>query len=136
MSKKEFYHLTLSEMTLMQMLWSASRPLSRAEIMEIALRNPDEPLFSLNSFHVLINDLIEKNYIIPVEAAPTGRKNARRFTPNISRNEYFALQIASTENYRTDDIPDIVAALFKCSRDTCSDSVLDRIAQLIKQKRG
>ena len=43
---------------MMQLLWEAGRPLNRAEIMEIALRDPENPLFAKNSFHVIINNLI------------------------------------------------------------------------------
>ena len=32
--------------------------MNRAEIMEIALRDPENPLFAKNSFHVIINNLI------------------------------------------------------------------------------
>lgn len=136
MKKKKFYHLTVSELALMQILWEASRPLSRSEIMEVSLIDPENPLFSLNSFHVLVNDLIDKNYIIPVEPGNIGRKNARRFAANISRNEYFALQISSTDNYKPDDIPDIFSALLNFSKNTNYDKVLDRMEQIIKQKRG
>lgn len=136
MKKKDFFRLTVSELTFMQVLWESSRPLSRSEIMEISLRDPENPLFALNSFHVIVNDLIDKNYIISVEASANGRKNARRFAANISRNEYFALQISSTENYRPDDIPEIFSALLKLSKNANSDNVLDRMEQIIKQKRG
>lgn len=135
MKKKNNYGLTPSELVLMQILWDAARPLSRSEIFEVAFRDPENPLFAFNSFHVMINDLIDKDYLSTLGAISGGRKNARRFAPNISRNEYFARQITSTENYKPDDIPDIVSALFKCSKDSCPDSVLDRMEQLIRQKR-
>ena len=51
-SKKAHVRLTNSELAMMQLLWEAGRPLNRAEIMEIALHNPDDPLFAKNSFHV------------------------------------------------------------------------------------
>ena len=55
-SKKVHVRLTNSELAMMQLLWEAGRPLNRAEIMEIALRDPDDPLFAKNSFHVIINN--------------------------------------------------------------------------------
>lgn len=136
MKKKKSYRLTNLELELMQLLWEADKPLSRAEIMDIVDSAPGKPLFSSNSFHLLVNDLMEKDLIISVAPAADGRKNARRFAPNISRNEYFALQISTTENYKADDIPDIFAALFKVSQDNYSETVLDKMEQLIRQKRG
>ena len=56
--KKPYIRLTNSEFAMMQLLWEAGRPLNRAEIMEIALRDPENPLFAKNSFHVIINNLI------------------------------------------------------------------------------
>ena len=44
--KKPYIRLTNSEFAMMQLLWEAGRPLNRAEIMEIALRDPENPLFA------------------------------------------------------------------------------------------
>ena len=41
--KKPYIRLTNSEFAMMQLLWEAGRPLNRAEIMEIALRDPENP---------------------------------------------------------------------------------------------
>ena len=44
--KQVHIRLTNSEFAMMQLLWEAGRPLNRAEIMEIALRDGDNPLFA------------------------------------------------------------------------------------------
>ena len=55
--KQVHIRLTNSEFAMMQLLWEAGRPLNRAEIMEIALRDGDNPLFAKNSFHVIIRSV-------------------------------------------------------------------------------
>ena len=74
--KKPYIRLTNSEFAMMQLLWEAGRPLNRAEIMEIALRDPENPLFAKNSFHVIINNLIGYQFIAAFINDGPGRKNA------------------------------------------------------------
>ena len=132
-SKKVHIRLTNSEFAMMQLLWEAGRPLNRAEIMEIALRDGDNPLFAKNSFHVIINNLIGYEYIAAFLNNGAGRKNSRRFAPMITRNEYFALQIATTEHYTNEDIPEIVSALVKYSKVTDKEEVLKQIESAVRR---
>lgn len=132
-SKKVHVRLTNSELAMMQLLWEAGRPLNRAEIMEIALRDPDNPLFAKNSFHVIINNLMGYQYIAAFMNNGAGRKNARRFAPMITRNEYFAHQIATTEHYEASDIPEIVAALFKYTKGADREELLEKIETAVRR---
>ena len=133
-SKKAHVRLTNSELAMMQLLWEAGRPLNRAEIMEIALHNPDDPLFAKNSFHVIINNLMAYQFIAAFMNNGAGRKNARRFAPMITRNEYFAQQISTTEHYKASDIPEIVAALFKYTKGADKDELLAKIESAVRRK--
>lgn len=130
MKNKKTVRLTNSELSMMQLLWEAGRPLSRAEIMEIALRDEKDPLFAKNSFHVIINNLIDYKFITAFLNNGVGRKNARRFAPLISRNEYFALQISMTEHYVPSDIPEIVASLFKYTKGADKEVLLAELNKL------
>ena len=132
-NKKIHIRLTNSELEMMQLLWEAGRPLNRAEIMEIALRNPEDPLFAKNSFHVIINNLMGYQYIAAFMNNGAGRKNARRFAPMITRNEYFAQQIATTEHYENSDIPEIVAALLKFSKVADKEDMLAKIGDAVRR---
>ena len=132
-NKKLHIRLTNSELEMMQLLWEAGRPLNRAEIMEIALRNPENPLFAKNSFHVIINNLMGYQYIAAFMNNGAGRKNARRFAPMITRNEYFAQQIATTEHYENSDIPEIVAALLKYSKVSDKEDMLAKIGDAVRR---
>ncbi len=131
--KKPYIRLTNSEFAMMQLLWEAGRPLNRAEIMEIALRDPENPLFAKNSFHVIINNLIGYQFIAAFINDGPGRKNARRFAPLLTRNEYAGLQIATTEHYKASDIPEIVAAIFKYTKDADKEELLPKIEEAVRR---
>ena len=70
MKKRKRFPLTKSELALMEILWDADRPLGRPEILEAAVSDKGEPLFAVNSFHLLINDLIDKSGIMPGAMLP------------------------------------------------------------------
>ena len=73
MAYSKFY-VTFSEMALLQILWDASRPLNRQEIMAKAYENPEEPLFARTSFHLLANELHKKGLLVPVDNMGIGRR--------------------------------------------------------------
>lgn len=135
-NQKKRVRLTNSEFAMMQLLWEAGRPLNRAEIMQIAQKDADNPLFAKNSFHVIINNLMNYEFITAFMNNGAGRKNARRFAPMITRNEYFAQQIATTEFFTNEDIPEIVSALFKCAKVSDRDAMLHNISKAISTGAG
>lgn len=132
MKNSKKIRLTNSELAMMQLLWEAGRPLNRGEIMEIAQRDPDDPLFARNSFHVIINNLMDNGYLDATMNDGPGRKNARHFSPLLTRNEYFARQITMTDHYTSADIPDIVAALVKADPSVDPDALLRKIRAAVK----
>ena len=127
-------HLTNSELALMEILWDAERPLGRPEILDKA-RREKEPPFAVNTFHVLINSLLEKEYIVSLGGSGRGPGNARRYAPTVTRNEYYALSITSSKKYTLNDLPDILAALLKFSKRDNLGNVLDSIENFVKQSR-
>lgn len=135
MKKRKRFPLTKSELALMEILWDADRPLGRPEILEAAVSDKGEPLFAVNSFHLLINDLIDKEYIVVVSGLGKERNYARRYAPAVTRNEHFALQITSSEKFTQEDIPSIVCSLFKYAHVEDVDSMLQEIEKLAKRRR-
>lgn len=133
MSKQPNSSITASELALLQILWSASRPLNKQEILEKA--NTDEPMFAKNSFHLLANELIAKGYLIPIDNGGIGRKNARRYAPTVSCNEFLAMQVFSAQTYKPSDIPDILTALLDLSSGMDLEPVLAGIEQVITKRR-
>ena len=135
MKKRKRFPLTKSELALMEILWDADRPLGRPEILEAAVSDKGEPLFAVNSFHLLINDLIDKEYLVVVSGLGKERNYARRYAPTVTRNEHFALQITSSEKFTQEDIPSIVCSLFKYAHVEDVDSMLQEIEKLAKRRR-
>lgn len=114
----------------MEILWDADRPLSKPEVMAEAVTDKGEPLISMSTFHVLVNSLLEKGYIVVVGGT---KKHTRRFAPNVTRQEHHALQIVSTESYSPEDIPSIVASLFKYSKVSDPKAMLAEIEKLARK---
>lgn len=136
MSKKKPLHLTSGEMTLMDILWDAERPLSRPEIMELAVDDDGEPVIALSSFHLLVNNLLDKGYLVVVgDSSGKEKKHYRRFAPTVTRNEHYALQITSSANYDPRDIPSIVCSLFKYSGIADPEQIIRDIEKMSKGKR-
>ena len=135
MKKRKRFPLTKSELALMEILWDADRPLGRPEILEAAVSDKGEPLFAVNSFHLLINDLIDKEYIVVVSGLGKEWNYARRYAPTVTRNEHFALQITSSEKFTQEDIPSIICSLFKYAHVEDVDSMLQEIEKLAKRRR-
>lgn len=133
MSKQPDTSITASELALLQILWSASRPLNKQEILEKA--SSDEPMFAKNSFHLLANELIAKGLLIPIDNGGMGRKNARRYAPTVSCNEFLAMQVFSAQTYKPSDIPDILTALLDLSSGMDLEPVLAGIEQVVTKRR-
>ena len=146
MKKRKRFPLTKSELALMEILWDADRPLGRPEILEAAISEKGEPLFAVNSFHLLINDLIDKEYIVVVGGLGKEQNYTRRYAPTVTRNEHFALQITSSPKYTPADIPAIlergdrsaaiVCSLIKYSKVEDVDGLLQEIEKAVRRRRG
>lgn len=99
------------------------------------MEDEENPLFAKNSFHILINELIAKEYLVPVDNMGMGRKNARRYAPTVSRNEFLALQVHTTQDFHLTDIPEILSALLDLSSNADTEPVFVGIEKLIKKRR-
>lgn len=124
-------HLTKSELAIMQALWGSERPLCGSEIMSIIDNRPEGPVFSKSSYHVLINDLLAKNYIVPVSGRGHGKHQARAFSPTVTHTEYHAMQISASELFNPCDIPDLLDSLIKNCDDIDLDSLKDKVSSVI-----
>lgn len=127
-------HLTRAELAIMQILWRSERPLCGPEIMAIIEKHPDGPAFSRSSYHVLINDLLAKEYIVAVSGRGHGKHQARAFAPTVTHNEYHAIQITSAELYDPGDIPDLVDALIKYTENIDLSELRDNLDKVIRER--
>lgn len=118
--------LTKSEMEIMDVLWGAEKPLSRADLLE----RSDEKTWKDSSVHILLNGLLLKGAIREAGLVKRSKTYGRVFSPTMTREEYFATTIFSHRHK-----PDIVG-LFDAllQREDISPEELHRIADLVNEK--
>lgn len=135
MAKKQAYRLTNLELAVMDILWDAERPLSRNEVLEAGVDEKGEPLFAASSFHLLINNLIDLNYILVINRVGKNENYGRRYTPNVTRAEHYARQITAANSFTPQDVPAIICALFHYADIKDTDAVLREAAELLEKKK-
>lgn len=120
--------LTKSEMEIMDVLWEAGVPLSRADLLE----KSSEKTWKDSSVHILLNGLLQKQAIREAGMVKRSKTYGRTFAPTLTREEYFAATIFSHRHK-----PEIVG-LFEAllNRPEVTDGDLDRISDLIAKKRA
>ena len=81
--------LTRSEMEIMDVLWDAGQPLSRADLLDRA----EEKTWKDSSVHILLNGLLAKDAIREAGLIKRSKTFGRIFAPTMTRDEYFAQTI-------------------------------------------
>lgn len=118
--------LTRSEREIMDVLWNAGIPLSRAELIE----RSTEKSWKDSSVHILLNGLLQKNAIREAGFVKCSKTYGRTFAPILTREEYFVAALYSHKHK-----PDTVA-LFKAllSRDDILETELEQVKALLAEK--
>lgn len=83
--------LTKSEMEIMDVLWAAGEPLSRADL----LTRSEEKSWKDSSVHILLNGMLHKELIREAGFVKRSKTYGRTFEPTMTREEYFAQTIFS-----------------------------------------
>ena len=78
--------LTKSELEIMDVLWDAEDPLSRADLLE----RSEEKNWKDSSVHILLNGLLQKNAIESVGYVKRCKTYGRVFKPVLTREQYYA----------------------------------------------
>lgn len=86
--------LTRSEMEIMDVLWDAATPLSRADLLD----RSQQKRWKDSSVHILLNGLLNKGAISEVGFVKRSKTYGRTFSPTLSREEYFAQLVFSYRN--------------------------------------
>lgn len=81
--------LTRSEMEIMDVLWDAEGPLSRADLLE----RSEEKSWKDSSVHILLNGLLLKGAIVEAGVVKRIKTYGRVFAPTMTREEYFAQSV-------------------------------------------
>lgn len=83
--------LTKSELEIMDVLWAAQTPLSRADLLE----RSEEKTWKDSSVHILLNGLLSKKAIVEAGFVKCSKTYGRTFAPALSREQYYAATIFS-----------------------------------------
>lgn len=78
--------LTRSEMEIMDVLWDADVPLSRADLLE----RSEEKTWKDSSVHILLNGLLAKGAIVEAGVVKRIKTYGRIFAPTMTREQYYA----------------------------------------------
>lgn len=76
------------ELDILNLLWESDEPLTRAEMMSLAVDKKPK----VSTMHLLLSNLLKKNLIKVEGVKPSGRTYARAFTA-ISREEFAVIQL-------------------------------------------
>lgn len=118
--------LTKSELEIMDVLWNAGEPLSRADLLE----RSEEKSWKDSSVHILINGLLSKNAIREAGFVKRSKTYGRVFAPNLTREEYFAATVFS-HRYKP-QITGLIQALLRQPEvdEACLDALMETVAEL------
>ncbi len=120
--------LTKSEMEIMDVLWAAEKPLSRADLLAM----PEEKTWKDSSVHILLNGLLQKGAITEAGLVKRSKTYGRVFAPTLTREEYFASTIFCHRH--KPQIVGLFEALLR--REDITKEDLAQISQLVAQKNG
>ena len=120
--------LTRSEMEIMDVLWGAGVPLSRADL----LTRSEEKSWKDSSVHILLNGLLQKGAIREAGFVKRSKTYGRTFLPTLTREEYFATTIFCHRH--KPEITGLFAALLQ--RDDITAEELTKIEELVAQRKG
>lgn len=119
--------LTKSEMEIMDVLWDAGKPLSRADLLD----RSEEKTWKDSSVHILLNGLLQKGAIVEAGLVKRSKTYGRVFLPALTREEYFASTIFSHPHKPS--IIGLFDALLR--RDDITREDLDQLTSMIEQRK-
>ena len=121
--------LTRSELEIMDVLWNAGEPLSRADLLE----HSEEKSWKDSSVHILINGLLAKNAIREAGFVKRNKTYGRVFAPNLTREEYFATTVFS-HRYKP-QITGLIQALLRRPEvdEDCLNVLLETVTEMKSQ---
>lgn len=120
--------LTKSEMEIMDVLWAAEEPLSRADLLE----RSEEKSWKDSSVHILLNGLLQKSAIREAGVVKRSKTYGRLFAPTLTREEYFATTIFSHRH--KPEVVGLFEALLNRQEITAKD--LEHISKMVSEKIG
>ena len=119
--------LTKSELEIMNVLWKAERPLSRADILNLS----EDKTLKDNSIHILLNGMLKKGAIKEDGFARSGKVWGRLYAPTVGIGEYYRenlFQPGGEEAY-----PVLLSAMV--DDDDLSPETMDKLEEILRKRR-
>jgi predicted transcriptional regulator len=102
------FALTKRELDVMEIMWNFNRSIRRKDFIDVA----NERGFNVSNLNLLLNKLLHKEIIKVDEIVKTGKTFGRTYSPKITREEYYAMQLKSNpKGVDADSITKVLAAL-------------------------
>lgn len=121
------YHITNSELEILQLMWREGRPLSRGEILELT---GEEKNWHSNSIHILLNAMLKKGTIEAVDFIRSGKVWARTYAPTLTSIDYY-IDYCNTNGW-----PDPKSFVeFVLGRSDCDAEVIDAMLSAVRARR-
>jgi len=122
-------HLTKSELDIMEVLWTAEKPLSRGELLASAEK---ERSWQDSSIHVLLNGLLKKGAIQEAGFIRTGKGFGRTYEPAMSCEEYYSITITQPKRVMP-KLTLLVSKLFESQ--TFDDETISELEAILEEHR-
>lgn len=119
--------LTKSELEVMNVLWQASRPLSRSEILTLSTSKT----WKDSSIHILLNGLLNKNAIKEAGYVRSGKTFGRLYAANISCQEYYAKNVFAGSSKEV--LPMLFSALIQS--DGISPELINELEDMLEKRK-
>ncbi len=119
--------LTKSELELMQVLWSAGYPLSRADI----LNHAEGKSWKDSYIHLLLNGLLKKEAIVEAGFVRSGKTWGRVYAANIGFEEYYSETVFSKIPPET--LPQLCAALLE--HEGLTPEFIEKLESIVQERK-
>ena len=119
--------LTKSELEIMNVIWSAGRPLTRGEILDLSV----DKNWKDNSIHILLNRLLAKGAVAEGGFARSGKSYGRLYEAAITGEAYYAENLFFGGEERLEMLFD---AMLEC--EGLTPELLDHFAKKIEAKKA
>ncbi len=119
--------LTKSEMEIMNVLWKAERPLSRADILSLS----EDKTWKDNSIHILLNGMLKKEAIKEAGFARSGKVWGRLYAPAVTVDEYYTENLFSQTSKK--EFPLLFSAMINC--DGVTPELIDELDAILQKRK-
>ena len=121
-------YLTKNELEIMDVLWSAGRPLSRGEILSFS----EEKSWMDSSVHILLNSMLKKQAIREAGFVKCGKTCGRVYAPGVTCEEYYASTLNVTKTVPA--LPQLLEAIVAERGTTVKE--IQAMEKLLKAKKA